>query len=86
MIGAEGLTAAVAMELVATRAEELVAVSLGTGPNFEEGASVALIVIFDRKAVEEGVAIGAGGGSESLFHIIQVITGVSGTIQRNADF
>ena len=73
MIGAEGLAAAVAMELVTTGAKELAAGGVGTGPNFEEGATVAIFVIFNWQALEQRVAGGAGGGSKSSSHVIDGI-------------
>ena len=55
MIGAERLAATVAVELVATGAEHLAACGIGAGANFQEGIA-AVFVVFDRKALEKGIA------------------------------
>ena len=72
MIGAEKLAASIAVELVATGAEHLVAAGIGTRADFEEGIP-AVLVIFDRKALEKRVAGGAGSGSESESHINRLL-------------
>jgi hypothetical protein len=60
MIGAEELAASIAVKLIATRAEHLAACGVGAGADFEECVA-AVFVIFDRKALEQSVASGAGG-------------------------
>ena len=57
MIGAEEVAASVAVELVATGAEQLAACGIGTGADFEEGTA-AVFVVFDREALEKRVARG----------------------------
>jgi hypothetical protein len=48
------------VKLIATRAEHLAACGVGAGADFEECVA-AVFVIFDRKALEQSVASGAGG-------------------------
>ena len=67
MVGAERLAASVAVELIAARAEHLAACGIRTGADFEEGVA-AVFVVLDWKALEQGVAGGAGGGGELLSH------------------
>ena len=59
MIGAEKLTASIAAELVAAGAEHLAACGIGTRADFQKGIA-AVFVVFDRKALEQRVASGAG--------------------------
>ena len=68
MVGAERLAASVAMELVAAGAKHLAASGVRTRPDFEECVA-AVFVVLDRKALEERLAGGAGGGSKLLCHI-----------------
>jgi hypothetical protein len=68
VVGTEGLTASIAVELIAAGTEHLAASWIGTGVHFEE-CIAAVIVVFDRKALKQGVAGGAGGGVELLSHI-----------------
>ena len=49
VIGTEELAASVAMKLIATGAEHLAAVGIGTGADFKEGIA-AISVVFDGKA------------------------------------
>ena len=67
VIGAERLAASVAVKLIAAGAQHLAACGIGTGADFEEGVA-AVLVVLDRKALEERVASGAGSGGESMFH------------------
>jgi hypothetical protein len=67
VIGAEKLAASIAMELVAAGAEHLAAGGIGTGADFEEGIATVLVV-FDREALKERVASGAGSGGEFRSH------------------
>jgi hypothetical protein len=67
MIGAEGLAAPVAVELIAARAEELAAVGVGAWVDFEHGIR-AVFVVLDRNAVVVGIAGGAGGRGKLWFH------------------
>ena len=71
MIGAEKLAASIAVELVATGAEHLVAGGIGTRVDFEEGIP-AVLVIFDRKALERRVAGWTGSGGELRFHKLTI--------------
>jgi hypothetical protein len=71
VIGAECLAASIAVELVAAGAEHLAAGGIGTGANFEEGIA-AVFVVFDREALEKGVASGAGSGGEFRSHILML--------------
>ena len=64
MIGAEGLAASVAMELIAGRAEELAAGVVGAGMDGQNGIA-AVFVVFNGETVEIGLAFGAGSGSEA---------------------
>lgn len=63
MIGAEGLAASIAMELIAAGAEHRAAISVGAEVDFQEDVP-AVFVIFDGEAIKEGVAGGTGGGVE----------------------
>ena len=67
MIGAEKLAASVAVELIATGAEHLAADGIGAGADFQEGIP-AVLVILDRKSLEQRVASRAGRGGELPFH------------------
>ena len=69
MVGAERLTAPVAVKLVAAGTKHLAADGIGARVYFEDGVS-AILVVIDGKAVEKGVAVGAGSGSESWSHAI----------------
>ena len=68
VIGAECLTASVAVELVAAGAEHLATRGVRTRADFEESVA-AVFVVLDRKALEKRGAGGAGGGGESRFHV-----------------
>jgi hypothetical protein len=65
VVGAEGLAASIAVELVAAGAEQFFASRAGV--HFQDGVSV-IPVAFNGKAVKERVAGGAGGGIELLSH------------------
>ena len=67
VIGAEGFTTTVAVELRAAGTEKLAAGVLSAGVNFEECVAT-IFVVLDRKALENRVASGAGSGSELRFH------------------
>ena len=56
------------MEVVAAGAEHFVANGVRTWADFEKGVA-AIFVVFDRKALENRAAGGAGGGGESVSHI-----------------
>jgi hypothetical protein len=56
------------VELIAAGAEHLATDGVRPGANFEEGIA-AVFFVFDRKALEKGVAGGAGSGGESTSHI-----------------
>ena len=56
------------MKLTAARAEQLSAFGIGAGMHFEDNAAGAIFVVLERQALEQGVAIGAGSGSESGSH------------------
>jgi hypothetical protein len=60
------LAAAIAVELIATGAEQRAA--SGAGTHFQEDVP-AVLVVFDREALEECIAGGAGGGSEGVSHV-----------------
>jgi hypothetical protein len=64
VIGAKGVTASVAVELIAGGAEKFAACGVCAGVNFEDGVP-ALFVAFDRQAIKRGVAFGAASGSET---------------------
>ena len=57
VVGAERLTASIAVELIATSAEHRAA--SGTGVGFQEDVA-AVFVVFDWQAVEERIAGGTG--------------------------
>ena len=67
VVDAERLATSVAIELIAAGAEELAAGGVRTGADFEEGVATVLVV-FDRKALEERVAGGAGSRGEVHNH------------------
>ena len=56
MVGAEGLPAAVTVELIATGAEECAAGGFGARPHFENSAA-AVLIEFEREAFKERLAI-----------------------------
>jgi hypothetical protein len=64
VVGAERVTAAVAVELIAARAQQGSARRMSAGLHRDQGIS-AVFVALNWNAVKEGVAGGAGGGSES---------------------
>jgi uncharacterized membrane protein len=68
VIGTEKLAASIAVELVAAGAEHLAGGGIGAGADFEE-CIAAIFVVFDRKALEKGIASGAGRGCELLSHV-----------------
>jgi hypothetical protein len=68
MVGAESLAASVAVKLVAAGAQHLAAGGIHARADFEERVSTVFVVL-NRKALENRVARGAGGGSELRFHI-----------------
>ena len=72
VVGAECLATSVAMELIAAGAEELAAGGVRTRADFEEGVA-AVFVVLDRNAIEVGIAIGAGGGSELRSHVNEYV-------------
>jgi hypothetical protein len=59
------------VELVAAGAQHLAAGGIGTGADFQEGIT-AVLVVFDREALEKGVAGGAGSGGELPFHVLMI--------------
>jgi len=63
MIGTEGLPAPIAVELGTARTEKRATGWVGARVNFQEDVS-ALFVPFQWKAIEVGVAEGAGSGTE----------------------
>ena len=65
MIGAEGLAALIAMELIAAGAEHRAA--CGARMDLQEDVPT-VFVIFDGETVKKCVAVGAGGGVELLSH------------------
>ena len=67
VIDAERLPTAVAVELVATGAQQFAAGRVSAGANFQDGVSNVSVVL-DGQAVEKGAAGGAGSGSELRFH------------------
>ena len=67
MFGAERLATPVAMELVTAGAKHLAASGIRAKADFEECVA-AIFVVLDRKALEQRVASGAGGGSELRSH------------------
>ena len=67
MVDAERLATSVAMELIAAGAEHLAAGAVRTRADFEEGVA-AVFVVFDRKALEQRLAVGAGSGGKLLSH------------------
>jgi len=68
VVGAERLAASVAVELVAARAQLLSTDEIGARVDRQECVP-AVFVVLDRKALEERLAGGAGGGSKLLCHI-----------------
>ena len=62
MIGAEGEPAAVAVELIAARAEEFATSGVSAGVDFQDGIAESVLIVIEREAVIIGVAGGAGGG------------------------
>ena len=61
------MTAPVAVKLVAAGAKHLAAGSVRARADFQESVA-AVFVVLDLEALEEGVASGAGGRSNLLFH------------------
>ena len=72
VVGAECLATSVAMELIAAGAEHLAAGAVRTRADFKKGLA-AVFVVFDRKALEERVAGGTGGGGELVFHVTMLL-------------
>jgi len=72
VVGAECLATSVAMELIAAGAEHLAAGGVRTRADFEKCVA-AVFVVFDRKALEERVAGGTGGGGELVFHVTMLL-------------
>jgi hypothetical protein len=68
VIGAEGIAAPVAVELIAARAQERSAGGVRTRFHRDHGVS-AVFIIFNGNTVEIGVAVGAGGGSKFRSHV-----------------
>lgn len=66
VVDAERLAASIAVELIAAGAEHRAASRAGV--HFQEYVT-AVLVVFDREAFEECVAVGAGGGIELLSHV-----------------
>ena len=62
VFGAKLLPTSIALELVAANAQHPAAFGVGAGSHFEKYAPSAIFVVFHRKALEECVAVGAGGG------------------------
>ena len=60
MISAEDLAASIAVELIAAGAEKLAADRVGAGTDSQH-CEAALFVVFDREALKQRVAVGAGG-------------------------
>ncbi len=67
MVGAERLSASIAVKLVAAGTQHLAAVGIGTWVDFQNRVS-AIFVVLDRKALKEGVTGGAGSGGEFRSH------------------
>ena len=67
VIGAERLSAVIAVELIAARAEEFAAGVVGAGTDGKNGIA-AVFVVFNGKTVEIGLAFGAGSRSEAWSH------------------
>jgi hypothetical protein len=65
VVDTEGIAASVAMKLRAARAEQRAAARAGTLLQKYVGTK---LVVFDRQALKEGVASGAGGGVELFLH------------------
>jgi hypothetical protein len=64
-IGAEAFTTSIAVELIAAGTEHGAAPRAGM--DFQEDVA-SILVVFDREALKERVAGGAGGGIELLSH------------------
>jgi len=62
VIGAEGVAAAVAVELIAAGAEQFAASGVGAEMDIQDGVADSVFVVIEREAVIIGVAGGAGGG------------------------
>jgi len=70
MIGAEGVPAAVAVELIAAGAEQFTASGVSAGVDFENGIADSVFVVIEGEAVEVCVAGGAGSVTGGLFHMV----------------
>jgi hypothetical protein len=68
VVGAKGLTASIAMKLIAAGAEHLAAVGVRARADFEECVA-AIFVVLDWKALEKRVASGARGRREGVSHV-----------------
>jgi len=67
VIGAERLSAVIAVELIAARAEQFAADFISAGMDGKHGIA-AVFVVFHGETVEIGLAFGAGSGSETWSH------------------
>lgn len=68
VVYAEGVSAAVAMELVAAGAEKLT--TGGAGMQFEDRVAGAVFIVVERQAVEISIAVGASFGCEVPSHVM----------------
>jgi hypothetical protein len=69
VVGAEGLPASIAVKLITTGTKELAADRIGARVRFQRGVP-AIFVVLDRNPLNDRVAVGAGGGSELLSHVL----------------